>query len=288
MEHHPSGPSIALLGAGYSLQALARLYDPREVLCITEDHDHFTLLSRRYPFVHLLDLGMEESWRLLCNSYKNVEVVVDGLPPGESARAASSFLLRYSPPALRRIVALGTTGVYQFTDGRAVDESSSEAPSRRAASSCLEREELYVAADFEFVACRIPAIYGPGRGIGCALKAGTYKLVGNGVQWSNRIHVVDLARSLKRLVEMEEPPRVIILSDDTPAQIIEVVQYYCETFELAFPEVILPEEAGLHRRTRSLSSKRLDNSLMRTLLPDGLCYPGFVEGAVTEFGVTFK
>ncbi len=237
----------------------------------------------------LVDTTDSSSISSLLKRYESLSLVIDSIPPQdfsspdafvEEAGARISTLA-----ALERAIYLSTTGVYGVEDGSWVDEhtpckAALERPRARVAFEKIYRNNFKI-----FTTLRIPAIYGPGRGIGHSLKERRYPLIENGERWSNRIHVEDLARAIVMTISLPQPPQVICVSDAEPARSIDLVNFYCSKFNLPFPVSISIEEAkrrGLHTM---VSNQRVSSKFLREALGLKLQFPTYREGAASEIGL---
>ena len=127
-------------------------------------------------------------------------------------------------------------------------------------------------------ALRLPAIYGPDRGLLWSLRAGSYRLIGTGENWTNRIHVEDLVEVIKRCLQSKDLPPVLNVTDDHPARAKDVVDYLCSRDSLPYPQSISEEEALKGGAYTMLSNQRVRNDLMKRVLGIQLRYPSYREG----------
>ena len=170
-----------------------------------------------------------------------------------------------------RVVYLSTTGVYgaaQF-----VDEHTTPAPR-------TEREQLRALAEaavwngpWSSLILRPAAIYGPGRGIHAAMRAGEFKLSPNPNNFVSRIHVDDLAAiassALLSNLEGHYP-----VADEEPSTSLEAAQFCARLLGTPLPATAPIAELGETRR----ADRRVDGSAIRTLLKIQLRYPSYRTG----------
>ncbi len=278
-----------LLGGGFTLSNLAE-HLPKESFLITttsaEKVQGFTRLG-----YHAMQLDIEDTDAVsrLFASLPAAHTIVDSIPPlqGENEmRGVENIIEALDGTGIKRVFYLSTTGVFGVTDGSWVDENTPVQPENRKAQNRVACEDLYRTTGLETTAFRIAGIYGLGRGLGAALKKGSYQLVDKGNRWSNRIHVEDLARALQRALQWDlniTLPQVLCVSDDEPAPIRDVVEFYCQTFALPLPASITFEEAAQNDMHSLTSSQRVSNALLKSTLNMTLRYPTYREGARTEF-----
>jgi nucleoside-diphosphate-sugar epimerase len=189
--------------------------------------------------------------------------------------------------SLRRLVYLSSTSVYGDCEGRVVDEETPCAPASPAGERRLAIERLLLERHerdgLPAVILRLPAIYGPGRdGLAGRIRAGRFRVVGDGASFGNRIHVHDLATAAVAALENAPPGRVYVVSDDEPAPRGEVADYVADLIAAPRPPRVPVEEA---RATMDPSvfamfadSKRLSNERMKRELGVELAYPTYREG----------
>ncbi|MCE9577363.1 MAG: NAD-dependent epimerase/dehydratase family protein [Deltaproteobacteria bacterium] len=97
-----------------------------------------------------------------------------------------------------RLVYVSSTGVYAPGGGAVVDEGFAIAPATTTGRARLAAERAIRAAIAapRRVLLRAAGIYGPGRGVLARLRAGTYRVIGDGRAMVSRIHVDDLAAAV--------------------------------------------------------------------------------------------
>lgn len=84
-------------------------------------------------------------------------------------------------------------------------------------------------------------------------------MVENGTLWTNRIHVQDLAAAITKAIILEKLPPLLLLSDGTPAQACDVVEFYCKLLQLPMPRSISYEEALAAKLETMLSNQRINS-----------------------------
>jgi nucleoside-diphosphate-sugar epimerase len=187
-------------------------------------------------------------------------------------------------PGLSWLGYLSTTGVYGDRGGGWVDESAQLLPSG-------ERGRRRVAAEQGWLSLwqdqgvpvhifRLAGMYGPGRSVFDALRAGTAKRIGKPGQVFSRIHVEDLATVLVASMEKARPGAVYNLCDDDPASPEAIVAYGAKLLGMDPPPLVPLEAAGLSPMAHSFydDNKRVSNRLIKTELGVSLRYPDFRAG----------
>lgn len=285
-------PDILLLGGGYTLSRLARRLDSSRFVITTTSPEKRDAYRVAGWTSELLDLSHGDHLQQLLARYPEIQTIVDSVPPQVASGSSSSagfgvdaiiHALKERVVPLKRLIYLSTTGVYGCEDGSPVDEQVKPSPVHAAARARLASEQAYQSLGCESIALRIPAIYGPGRGIGLALQRGTYRLI-EGDRWTNRIHVEDLCTAIQHAIDFQGAlPTCLNVSDDLPSLTRDVVEFYCSRFGLPVPPVISFAEAQATGHHTALSNQRILNAALKRTFGMILRYPSFREGAGVEF-----
>lgn len=153
----------------------------------------------------LLFDGQTPSPELLDRLAQSTHVLIS-ISPGESGDPAVAIVeeaLRRSDNTIRWIGYLSTVGVYGDHQGAWVDETTACKPSSRRNLERVEAEkawgQLSERHGTPLAILRLSGIYGPGRNAFVNLKRGTARRVIKENQIFNRIHVGDIAGSLRFL-----------------------------------------------------------------------------------------
>jgi len=170
-----------------------------------------------------------------------------------------------------RVVYLSTTGVYGAQP--AVDETTPPAPDTERTRLRLAAERAVAAGPWSWMVLRPAAIYGPGRGVHEAMRAGRYRLAGAGDNFVSRIHVDDLAALAVAALESEAGGAWPV-ADATPARAREVAAFCAGLLGLPMPPSAPPE--ALHETLRS--DRRVDGAAVLRLLGVALRHPDYREG----------
>ena len=271
-----------LLGGGYTLGRLAALLPQSSFVITSRSPEQCHQWRSKGWNAACLDITDINSIRSVFALYPALREIIDSVPPlrgvEDPAFGVRAVLSVASGIDIKRIIYLSTTGVFGVRDGSWVDESTPEAPWNPLGEARYLCEQAYRKSGVPFTALRLPAIYGPDRGIGIALRSGSYRLVGDGSNWTNRIHVEDLVKILLRSLAAQELPDSLCVSDDTPAQSKEVVRFFCERMGLPLPECVSEEEILARGAYTMLSNQRIRNSKMKSILGLALEFPSYVEG----------
>ncbi|MCB9570688.1 MAG: NAD-dependent epimerase/dehydratase family protein [Kofleriaceae bacterium] len=173
--------------------------------------------------------------------------------------------------AAARLVYVSSTGVYAAGGGARVDETWPTAPVTASGVARLAAERALLAAaraaGLAAVALRAPGIYGPGRGVTARLRAGTYRIVGDGAAHVSRIHVDDLVAAIVAVAGAAALGHdVYNVADREPCP--SAVYGDAAAARLGLPppprvavDAVSPEVAGMLLADRRVDASRLEREL---------------------------
>ncbi len=281
-------PHTLLLGGGYTLQRLAHVLSPGSFVITSRREAQCREWRAQGWLAEQLEIDDLEALHGIFDRYPSLAVLIDSVPPlpqQDCSRGVAAVVAAVKGTGISRIIYLSTTGVFGVRDGSVVNEQTvcnPQSPGGKARKVC-EDQYRGVSEPCMVTALRLPAIYGPDRGLKLALQQGRYRLIGDGSQWTNRIHVDDLVEILRLSIERAKHlPDILCVADDTQASAREVVSFMCKKEAIPFPESITVAEAverGLHTM---LSNQRVSNSLLKEKLELVLRYPSYREGFYPE------
>lgn len=159
---------------------------------------------------------------------------------------------------LARLLFVSSSAVYGEHDGNWVDEDSDCRPLAFNGRLLLQAEHwLHETVPGALVA-RCSGIYGPGRTrLVDQVLNGSARQPAGPAEFSNRIHVDDVAGALVHLLGLAQPARCYVLSDDCPASLGEVQCWLAD--QLGLPPPARETAAG----ERAVGNKRLRNRRLR-------------------------
>jgi nucleoside-diphosphate-sugar epimerase len=259
-----------VFGAGYSGRAFGRLVaGGAYVAGTTRSPDKFERL--REAGIDPLQFDGEVTSDMVRSALAPTTHLVVSTAPGEAGDpvlGAGREVLAREMPDLRWIGYLSTVGVYGNHAGAWVDETSECRPVSR-------RSVLRVAAEQDWLSfgrdigtpvavLRLSGIYGPGRNAFVNLASGTARRLVKPGQVFNRIHVADIAGSLRHLARAQTGG-IFNVTDDQPAPPQDVVAYAAELMGIAPPPEIPFDTAQLSPMARSFygENKRVSNGLIK-------------------------
>ncbi len=280
-------PSILLLGGGYCLQHLATIL-PAESFIITSRNENTVAEFQSRGFLSLsANLTEQQSLERIFQAYPGLHTLVDSIPPlGQSEEQLKQLYIPYlefiKSRGIKRFIFLSSTGVYGQEDGSWVTEQSKTEPFSPSGKKRLWAESLYLNSGLQGSCFRLSGIYGPGRGMRRRLESGEFTVIEGWQSWSNRIHVTDIAAILKLALESTDRlPELINLSDDRPAPLLEVVDYYCKKYGIERSiavRSVTREQAEAEGRLRLMGNKRVSNHLLHQTFDYALQFPDYTFG----------
>jgi dTDP-4-dehydrorhamnose reductase len=194
--------------------------------------------------------------------------------------------------ALKSLIWIGylsTVGVYGDAQGELIDETAPLQPRSPRGARRVLAETQWRAFGREtgkrVEIFRLPGIYGPGRSALDTVRAGTARRIIKAGQIFNRIHVIDIARTLERAMTLASAGTATRFDtynvvDDEPAPPQDVVTYAAQLVGIPPPPEIPFAEAQLSPMAQSFygESKRVSNHRLKTTLGVTLAYPTYREG----------
>jgi nucleoside-diphosphate-sugar epimerase len=196
--------------------------------------------------------------------------VLDALPPVDG----------------RRLVYIGTTGVYGDCGGDWVDEARPLNPQvdrARRRHDAEQRLQAWRAAGGGAVAIlRVAGIYGPGKLPLARLRQQVPMIAAADAPWTNRIHIDDLVAVCAAAMDRAPDGAVYNVSDGTPGNMRDYFDRVADLFDLPRAPLVSLDEARQTLSPGLLSylgeSRRLDNRRMLDELGIRLRYPDLDRG----------
>lgn len=266
---------VLVLGCGYTGARVVRrlLETGREVIATAREPAGLQVLAARGVRVHGLDATEPASVEALCAALPERVRVVHSIPPAGTA----PVLLERLRERIARLVYISSTGVYGAV--REVDEATEPAPEAPMQVARREAELEVLGRGLPALVLRSAAIYGPGRGVHASMRAGRFRLVGDGGNFVSRIHVEDLAAHVVAGL-FAEVSGAWPVGDEYPATSAEVAAHCAELLGLPMPPSAAPEEVHETRRF----ARRVSGAAIRERLGLTLQYPTYREGIAAALG----
>ena len=178
-------------------------------------------------------------------------------------------LLEAESPDCQRWVHTSSTAVYGHESGDWVDEATSTTPSSFTGRTVLEGEGLVLGSSVPHrTVIRLGGIYGPGRTrLLDSVRSGRATCPPDPT-YTNRIHRDDAAGAIRHLLDLAEPPEVVLGVDTEPAERCEVLTWMAEQLGAPAPTT----GPGSNRGNKRASSARLQATGF------AFRYPTFREG----------
>ncbi len=273
-----------ILGCGYVGTRLARalLAEGHRVRACSRHVDKLADLQALGAQLHALDASRARAFGPALYGLSSPTVLysippVVGMPPGEALRRASEVAMTSGAP---RFIYLSSTAVYGETpDGEIVDESTSlaigdaEAGPRIAEESAVETARN---AGLSTVILRLSAIYGPGRGVRERLKAGTYKLIDDGIHYYSRVYVDDVVALIRTAADRAPHGAIYCVADDRPTTQREYTEWLARRLGVPLPPSVASLAPGAPRR--AVRNRRVANARLKQELDFTFRFPSYLEG----------
>ncbi|MEN5275725.1 SDR family oxidoreductase [Brucella sp. TWI432] len=264
---------IFLFGAGYSARAFSRLMtgEAERIDGTTRHEQNFAMLEKAGIAPIVFD-GETASPDLIDRLAKSTHVVISISPRenGDPSLAIVEEALRRPGNTIRWIGYLSTVGVYGNHDGNWIDETAECAPASRRSLERIEAENAWEALSERHgtpvALLRLSGIYGPGRNAFINLENGTARRIIKDGQVFNRIHVEDIAGSLRFLAGTNSGGTFNI-TDNEPAPPQDVVVYAAELMGVVPPPEVSFADADITPMARSFygENKRVSNRRIKDL-----------------------
>ena len=265
-------PPWVIVGCGYTGARLARrLASQSDVTVTRRTLEAATATAASIaPTVRAAALTLGEPAPLLAGA-----IAVICAPPGPDPAGEVRAVVAAGPA---RLVYLSSTGVYAAGGGAWVDE---DWPLEPITASGRARVQAEAALDGAAIALRVAGIYGPGRGLVERMRAGTYRVVGDGTSHVSRIHVDDLVEAIVRAGTCALRGAVN-LADDDPAPIGEVADAVAALLDVAPPPRVPVASVPAEVAGMLTADRRIANARMKRELGVTLCFPSWRDGVAAE------
>lgn len=262
--------SWVVLGAGYTGSALARrlVAEGQHVLVTRREPGAVATLALSLGNGAMgiaMDLTRPESLR-----FPPAAIVVCLAQPGNDPAGEVAALV-HAAQGCERLVYVSSTGVYAPGNGAWVDESWPLAPATVAGRARVAAE---AALPRDAIALRVAGIYGPGRGLVDRIRAGTYRIIGDGTAYVSRVHVDDLVDAIIRAGATTFAGPVNV-ADDDPAPIGEVADTVAAHFGLPPPPRVPVGSVDGEVAGMLTANRRIANARMKQQLGVQLRYPSW-------------
>ena len=213
-------------------------------------------------------------------------IVVDSAPPGTAepaGRQEIALVAALARASASRVVYIGSTGVYPRGDGSWVTEDTPPAPASNRGQRRLAAESALLEAaaehDIAAVSLRASGIYGPGRGVHARLHAGTYRIIGPGDTWVNRIHVDDLVSVVIAAAMIPALPSLIYnVADNRPESSRVHADAVADRLGVPRPPSVPVSQVEPWIAAMLGANRRISNARMVRELGVELAYPTWREG----------
>lgn len=222
-------------------------------------------------------------------------IAVHSAPPARSGPSAEkAWIARCAGAGITRVIYISATSMYPPGDGRWITEDTRPAPASDRGRARLAAETAVLdaasAAGIPAATLRAAGIYGPGRGVHARLHAGTYRIIGPGDTFVNRIHVDDLGTiTLAAALIPELPGAIYNVADDRPEPSRVLGDAVAEILGVPSPPSVPSSEVKPWIAAMLGANRRVSNARVKRELGIELAYPTWREGlrqCLAEDGIT--
>ena len=213
--------------------------------------------------------------------YEGTKNLLAALPPAGGGSPPDSRRAGVSggKGACRKLLFISSTSVYSTQDGSWVDESTDPLTGKHGdreatenAKTLLNAEAFVLSGPHPSMVLRLSGIYGEGRNRVKSILEGRIKPALSDM-YMNRIHVTDIVRAIRLLLEKGSPGEIYLGSDDSPCTQKEFYSWVFERLSMAVPSASDGEASHFHGQ----SNKRVSNKKIKEIGLK-LRYPSFKEG----------
>ena len=179
---------------------------------------------------------------------------------------------------------LSTIGVYGDHKGGWVDETTPTDATAPRAARRIAAEQSWLAfgerMGVRVDVFRLAGIYGPGRSAIERVRDGSAQRIVKPGQVFNRIHVHDIAASLRASIAGNGTHRIYNVTDDEPSPPQDVIAYAARLLQMPPPPEIAFAVAKLSPAAASFygDNRRVSNARLRNDLGIALKFPSYREG----------
>ena len=214
-------------------------------------------------------------------------------PPGSGHVDPRTANLLAALQGVKRIVYISTSGVYGDCGGALVDETRPVNPqtprARRRVDAERQLQRWSAEQGVALVILRAPGIYAADRLPVERVRAGAPVLRAEDDVYTNHIHAGDLAAAAVRALELDAPPGVYNVADDSDLLMGDWMDLVAGHAGLPkpprFPRSRIAREVSPEVLSFMNESRRLDNRRMKTVLGVKLRYPTVHEGLAHEHAI---
>ena len=280
--------SVIVVGAGYTGARLAAaLHAAAHPVWLTRRSTAAAtaLAATIGPDVHGLGVALPDAAALAAAPPDATWVVL--APPVDAAGTLERAVLD-AARAPRHVVYVSSTGVYGPAAGAWVDETAPIAPFGPSGVARVAAERVVTSSGVPWTILRPAGIYGPGRGLVARLRAGSYRVVGDGTTMVSRIHVDDLVAALVAAIARPGTGRIYNVADDEPTTAGGLADELARRLGLPPPPRIAAADASAEQRAMLTADRRIANRRLRDELGVQLRFPSWRDGMAGDLAEAFN
>ncbi len=284
---------LFIFGLGYSARFLARMVmsEGWKVSGTCQSSEKKAELETEGVTAYIFD--RQNSFDTPLETLGSVTHILSSVPPDEQGDPIVDLVGDYfgGLENLEWIGYLSTTGVYGDTKGEMVDETAKLNPSSERSRRRMRAEgqwfALYEQQKLPVHLFRLPGIYGPGYSTFDRVRDGKAKRISRPGHNFSRIHVEDIAQTLRASMSRPNSGAVYNVCDDEAAPPSDLITFTCDLLCTEPPTEISWDEARQSMSPMALSfwddNRRIDNRRIKEELGVKLIYPNYRVGLSAIF-----
>jgi nucleoside-diphosphate-sugar epimerase len=283
-----------VIGAGYTgARVAARLVERGHDLIVTrrDPAAAAALAAQLGPRVIGLGLDLGARDALAALRIPAGAIVAVLAPPPRPDGSAEAALAAMVGAAGARMVYVSSTGVYAPGHGAVVEETFALAPATAAGRARVAAEAAISAALAApaRVILRAAGIYGPGRGVLARLRAGSYRIIGDGRAMVSRIHVDDLAAAViaagladGAAIGADPDAGIYNVADDEPCASADYADAAADALGVPRPPRVAVAEVSAEVSGMLLADRRISAARLQRALGWRPRYPSWRDALAAE------
>ncbi len=278
--------TILIFGFGYTSKACFSLLSEqnKNIAVTVRSKAKRDLLRSQGLDAYCFD-GTHYDEELVSKIAQSTHIIISA-PPDEAGDPTLRCFMQQMQKAshLQSIIYLSTIGVYGNFDGAWIDETTQpNAVSLRARRRLVAEKSWLTLGKSQNInthVLRLAGIYGAGRNALTDFANGKARRIFKENQVFNRIHLDDIARVVKLLIDTKPASNVWNICDHEPCPPQDVVLYAANLLGVEAPPLQAYETAELTEMGRAFYSenKRVSNRAVRNQLGFEFTYPTYREG----------
>lgn len=275
---------ILFFGFGYTAKYISDLFldSDYNLYGTSRDKSKKNLSNNK---VQIIDFDIEAVSQILPSAHH----LIISIPPSQQGKDPvlglfDQIISNYAQ-TIESIIYLSATSVYGDHKGLWVNEQTDIIPSGQRADLRYKAElawqKFAKQNQINIKILRLAGIYGPYRNSLTQIKNNTARSIQKKGQVFSRIHVKDIASTVKFMItQCNTIEGIFNLCDDFPCSTVEVNNYAAKLLNVPPPIIIDFNDAELSEMAKDFYSncRKVSNKKLKKLLGTGLIYPDYKAG----------